>query len=164
MGKKTMGLKQRLKIAEPEEKALLLDGLAHTVGFGKPPQHTRFRKGASGNRHGRPKGSEDLGKVVAEEFGERIEALEHGKMRKLSKQRVAMRQLSNKAAASGDLRAIALLVDIQKKTGVLGQIEAPPAPAFDQRDMDTFARLAAFLEGEVDGDQAVDEDNSDVGT
>lgn len=28
----------------------------HAVGYGKPPFHTRFRKGASGNPGGRPRG------------------------------------------------------------------------------------------------------------
>jgi hypothetical protein len=28
----------------------------HDVGYGKPPVHTRFRKGASGNPGGRPRG------------------------------------------------------------------------------------------------------------
>jgi hypothetical protein len=164
MAKKNMGLKQRLQAADADERATILNGLPHSVGFGKPPQHTRFRKGASGNRRGRPTGSEDLGKVAMQEFTESIEVREHGKTRKLSKQRVAMRQLSNKAAA-GDQKAIALLVDIQKKTGVLGQTEAAPTPAMDARDMDTLARLAVFLEGELGGDQASDEESGpDVGT
>lgn len=33
-----------------------LDG-SYTVGRGRPPMHTRFQKGVSGNRSGRPKGS-----------------------------------------------------------------------------------------------------------
>jgi hypothetical protein len=164
MTKKSLGLKQRLQTADPDERATILDGLPHSVGFGKPPQHTRFRKGASGNRRGRPTGSEDLGKVAVQEFNERIEVREHGKTRRLSKQRVAMRQLSNQAA-NGDPKAIALLLEIQKKTGVLGQTAAPSAPALDARDMETFARLALFLEGEPGGDQAGDEESgSDVGT
>ena len=32
----------------------------YEVGYGKPPKHTRFRKGQSGNLLGRPKGSTNL--------------------------------------------------------------------------------------------------------
>ena len=32
----------------------------YEVGFGKPPKHTRFRKGQSGNLLGRPKGSTNV--------------------------------------------------------------------------------------------------------
>ena len=32
----------------------------YEIGYGKPPKHTRFRKGQSGNLAGRPKGSTNL--------------------------------------------------------------------------------------------------------
>lgn len=32
----------------------------YEVGYGRPPRHTRFRKGHSGNPRGRPKGSVNL--------------------------------------------------------------------------------------------------------
>jgi hypothetical protein len=31
-------------------------GKKYAVGYGKPPAHSRFRKGVSGNRGGRPRG------------------------------------------------------------------------------------------------------------
>jgi hypothetical protein len=31
-----------------------------TVGYGRPPKHTRFQTGQSGNRRGRPKGAPNL--------------------------------------------------------------------------------------------------------
>ena len=35
------------------------------VGYGNPPQHTRFKKGQSGNPRGRPKGTLNLATVLA---------------------------------------------------------------------------------------------------
>ena len=32
----------------------------YEVGYGKPPKHTRFRKGQSGNLRGRPKGAPNV--------------------------------------------------------------------------------------------------------
>jgi Family of unknown function (DUF5681) len=131
--KRGLGLKRRLQEANDEERAVLRDGLPYDVGFAKPPAHGKFKNGKSGNARGRPKGSENLGKVAVEEFSEMVEIHEHGKRRKLPKQRVAMRQLANKAA-TGDPKAIALLLEIQKKTGQL-----------DARDLETFSRFLDYF-------------------
>ena len=32
----------------------------HEVGYGKPPRHSQFIKGQSGNRRGRPAGAKNL--------------------------------------------------------------------------------------------------------
>jgi hypothetical protein len=149
--KRGLGLKRRFQEANDEERAILRDGLPYYVGFAKPPAHGQFKKGKSGNARGRPKGSENLGKVAVEEFSEMVE---NGKRRKLPKQRVAMRQLANKAA-TGDPKAIALL--IQKKTGQLDQVEPPPISPLDERDLETFGRFLDYfnppgaLEQEPDG-------------
>ena len=42
------------------------DGADYEVGYGKPPKHTRFKKGQSGNPKGRPKGLQEHGQSLAE--------------------------------------------------------------------------------------------------
>jgi hypothetical protein len=76
----------------------------YTVGFKKPPKHTRFAKGHSGNPGGRPKGSQNLATILEKACRERIRVTINGKIRSLSKFEAAMLQLVNKAAA-GDLKA-----------------------------------------------------------
>jgi hypothetical protein len=45
---------------------------AYEVGFGRPPRHTRFRAGQSGNPKGKAKGAVNLATDVQDELAERI--------------------------------------------------------------------------------------------
>jgi hypothetical protein len=84
---------------------------AYIVGYKKPPVHSRFQKGRSGNRKGRPPGSRGLKSDLLEELSERLPITERGESRTLTKQRVVVKALANKAM-SGDVRAIAKLLDM----------------------------------------------------
>lgn len=145
--KTTLGLKQRMRHADVQERAAIIDGLPYPVGFGKPPQNTRFKPGNSYGRRGRPKGAENLHSILAEEFEATIEVNERGRKHKLSKRRVALRQLANKVA-SGDIKAFALYVELLRKTGQLAPQQKTEAPVLDARDLEAIQRLASFLGGE----------------
>jgi Family of unknown function (DUF5681) len=84
------------------------------VGYGKPPQSSRFRKGSSGNPKGRPKGSRNVATVLARTLRERVVINEHGRRRRITKLEAALTQLANKGA-SGDLRAVQLLVTLSRE-------------------------------------------------
>jgi uncharacterized protein DUF5681 len=81
------------------------DDAGYNVGFGKPPQHTRFRKGRSGNPKGRPKGRRNLATVLERTLQEKVVINENGVRRTVTKLEAAVKQLVNKAAA-GDLAAL----------------------------------------------------------
>ena len=90
-------------------------GAAYAVGFGKPPERTRFRKGRSGNPAGRPKGALDLGTLLEKALAEKVAVKDaSGRRREISKLEAALTQLVNKAAGA-DLRAIRLLVDLDRR-------------------------------------------------
>ncbi len=76
----------------------------YEVGYGKPPKHTRFQKGRSGNPKGRPKGKKNLKTELEEELMERIVVREGGKAKKVSKQRAILKGQAAKAA-QGDTKA-----------------------------------------------------------
>jgi len=82
---------------------------AKPVGYGAPPEATRFKKGISGNPKGRPKGSLNMATVFTKTLRERVVINEHGQRKTVTKLEAALKQLVNKAA-SGDLRALAQLV------------------------------------------------------
>ena len=82
------------------------------VGYRRPPQHTQFRKGQSGNPKGRPKGSRALATIWLRAMNEKVTISENGQRRRITKQEAAIKQLANKAA-SGDKRAIQDMIRFQ---------------------------------------------------
>ena len=54
------------------------------VGYGRPPQHTRFPKGRSGNPAGRPRGCRNKRSVVREIIERKVTLRENGKTRRVS--------------------------------------------------------------------------------
>ena len=46
----------------------------YTVGKGKPPQHTRFQKGQSGNPKGHRQGSRNVATLLEQALNERVES------------------------------------------------------------------------------------------
>lgn len=81
----------------------------YDVGYGKPPKATQFRKGTSGNRNGRPKGSRNFASDVDEILATTMTISEQGHRRKISTQLAALMRLREKAL-KGDARALERLL------------------------------------------------------
>ena len=84
----------------------------YQVGYRKPPRHTRFNKGQSGNPKGRPGGVKNLSTLLSEALNEPVIVAENGGRRTISKRQAIIKQLVNQSA-KGDWRATKLLLDIQ---------------------------------------------------
>lgn len=83
----------------------------YKVGYGKPPRHTRFRKGESGNSKGRPKHTKNLKTDLVEELRESILVREGTRERHISKQRAMLKSLTAKAI-KGDARAASIILNM----------------------------------------------------
>ena len=82
----------------------------YSIGYKKPPGHTRFKPGQSGNTMGRPKGAKNFATVFEEELRAPIEVTENGKRKRISKRQAIAKQHINKAVA-GDPKAAALVLN-----------------------------------------------------
>lgn len=111
-----------------------------SAGYCKPPQPTRFRKGVSGNPDGRPKGSRNVAAVFAKTLREKVVINEHGQRITISKLEAAIKQFVNKAA-SGDLRALQMLVALAREAEVretLPSGDHSPLGEFDRKVMQSI--------------------------
>ena len=91
------------------------DDKDYEVGYGKPPKHTRFKPGQSGNPAGRPKGSgrKSLRSDIEDELRERIWVREGDRSYRVSKGRAMVKALVARAM-KGDPKAVALLNSMQR--------------------------------------------------
>jgi hypothetical protein len=64
----------------------------YEVGYGKPPRHTRFAKGQSGNPRGRPCGAKNFTTLLEEALDEPVTVTENGGRRKVSKRQAIVTQ------------------------------------------------------------------------
>jgi hypothetical protein len=116
----------------------------YEVGYGKPPQNTRFKKGQSGNPRGRAPGAKDLKTLVIDTLNEPVVVTENGGRRTISKRQAIVKQLVNQSA-KGDWRAVKLLVDMLHETEGGGEPEAESS--FGEADQKVIEQLKARLNG-----------------
>lgn len=80
----------------------------YSVGYKKPPRHTQFEPGRSGNPKGRPKKVASLPDIFAKELRARVRMVRDGKRQNFTMLQVIVKQFLNQAA-TGDTKAAALV-------------------------------------------------------
>jgi hypothetical protein len=86
----------------------------NSVGYGKPPKHTRFRPGQSGNPRGRPRKSATFEDEIERELNSTIIVSEDGERRRISKRRAIVKK-QVVLALSGNLRAAELVLSSSRQ-------------------------------------------------
>lgn len=96
--------------------------LPYRVGYRRPPVHSRFQPGVSGNPSGRAKGSQNFKTLLDRILKEEIPLIDGDRSRKVSKAEAITRRLVI-GALKGDLRSMFALFRLAEQTG---QFEPPP--------------------------------------
>jgi hypothetical protein len=94
-------------------------GPSYSVGYGKPPVHSRFAPGASGNPKGRPKGCLNLETELKNELN-RIITIREGEVSRRLRKGTAWLVKTVNGALNNDPKANATLISLLR-TFVLGQ-------------------------------------------
>ena len=116
----------------------------YEVGYGRPPRHTRFEKGRSGNPRGRLPGTKNLKTLLSDALNEPVMVAENGGRRKISKLIAIITQLVNQSAKA-DWRAIKILLDLLRDFERSNEPASSETPSFTAADEKVIEQLKARL-------------------
>jgi hypothetical protein len=111
------------------------------VGYGRPPKHSQFPKGHSGNPSGRPKTVPSLRSDLADELQQLHEIFENGTPKTVTKQRAIIKSLTA-AAIDNDMRAVTALLSMIRQYDV--GTDEPPSEV----DIEDLDQLEAYVSNE----------------
>lgn len=118
----------------------------YDVGYRKPPIHSRFKKGQSGNPKGRPKGKvkiEDVDAALDQVLSALISVNENGQPRKISKLKALLTQTVNKGIKGHHASTSLVLAQLARRVGRL-ESDASASGKTDEEAKSEF--LATFNE------------------
>jgi uncharacterized protein DUF5681 len=115
----------------------------YEIGYGRPPKHSRFKRGKSGNPNGRPKRQRNVRRVVEDVLSQRITIREGDRTRSLSKLDGVVLTIINKAL-SGDAKTLPLLITLLRSLGLTNEVPEPtgtePVTTHDSEIIADFLR------------------------
>jgi hypothetical protein len=134
---------ERLRLIRSSASTRNSDGQGYRVGYGKPPKHSRFRPGHSGNPSGRKKGARNLATDVKRTLKVPVKVNEGGRSRKVSTQ-VGMLMLLREKALKGDARALDRFLELGIRFNNEPASEASqPLSTDDQAILQAYAKEIA---------------------
>jgi len=111
----------------------------YEVGYAKPPEHSKFKPGQSGNPSGRPKGSFSVSIAFNRALRERVVVVENGKRKSITKLDAIAKGITN-SAVKGDAKARSQVLS----QGLLIGVET--TSSISVLDIDDAAVMAALAD------------------
>jgi Family of unknown function (DUF5681) len=112
----------------------------YVVGPRRPPKHSQFRPGTSGNPKGRPKGSVSIAALLMKESLKKVVVSEGGRTKSVSKVQIVVHQITKGAMKRDPKATVLFLNELAKINGV--QSTDPPAQLVPNLDMASVRRIA----------------------
>jgi hypothetical protein len=94
----------------------------YSVGYGKPPKHSQFKKGQSGNPKGhRMRYPKDIKTILNEVLNRKVRVREADTFRRVTIRELMITQLAAKAT-KGDMAALNLLLELKEDVNSRGEL------------------------------------------
>ena len=106
----------------------------YAVGKGRPPIHSRFKPGQSGNSKGREKHSRNMRTIMQQVLNENMQIREGGRLRRMPAMEALVRTTLNRAF-KGDPKAMASLLVLVRHCGYGADHDAPAAELLSGTDL-----------------------------
>src|SRR5262249_17548295 len=136
----------------------------YTVGYRRPPLHTRFKPGESGNRKGRPKRQRNVRTVLEEALNQRTKIREGDRTRSITKFDGVILTMTN-GAVKGDAKAVAALMSLLRSLGMTDETpqvsDTEPFTNNDEALVADFLRRSRVASASPSGSENTDPSNSE---
>ena len=124
----------------------------YEVGYGKPPRHSQFKAGQSGNPKGRKKGVKNINTIFDDVLNEKVVLSENGRTYKISKTQAVCRRLVNKAL-SGDIKAICTVLSHLSNQALESEVRSAALNSTAGIDQEIIANFLRTSGADIDGKQ-----------
>jgi len=122
----------------------------YVVGYRKPPLHTRFKKGESGNVRGRPKGARNLAGVLERELNAPVTINENGQRKTITKFEAVIKLLVNQTLKP-DLRALQQLLALHRFV-YRDEADSQAEPLCSENDEQVISGILKRMQRNDEGD------------
>jgi hypothetical protein len=112
---------------------------SYKVGNKKPPLHSRFKRGQSGNPAGRPKGRKTLSKALLDEFHKPVSATVNGRPIKATSAKLFVASMVKDGITKGPQSKKLLLSAVRESEALEGEMEAARRKAAAEKPIQEFS-------------------------